>query len=115
MDKIKIDKDAFEINATEKDSIFIHRYFAKHTKLDLEIHSLEIPQKPIWLNLVVRLLRFYQRTISPKLGVRCVFDPSCSRYSEMAFREKGFLKGTWLTITRLNRCRPGNGGKDTLT
>ncbi len=106
--------DTLEINATEKDLIIIQRHFTKHTKLDLEIQNLPIPQKPIWLNLTVRTLRFYQNHISEKLGNRCVFDPSCSRYSEMAFREKGFLKGMILTVNRLKRCCPKNGGIDKL-
>lgn len=115
MDKLKLGEDVFEINATEKDAIIIERHFAKNTKLDLEIQNLEIPKNPIWLNLVVRSLRYYQKKISPQLGNRCVFDPSCSRYSELAFREKGFLKGSLLTIDRLRRCKPSNGGKDILT
>ena len=113
-EKIEIGEDLFEINATEKDSVIIQRHFIKHTKLDLEIQNLPIPKKPIWLNLTVRLLRYYQNNISEKLGNRCVFDPSCSRYSELAFREKGFLKGMSLTVNRLKRCRPENGGIDKL-
>lgn len=117
MDKVKeieIGEDLFEISASEKDSVIIQRHFCKHTKLDLEIQSLPIPGKPIWLNLVVRMLRYYQNNISKKIGNRCVFDPSCSRYSELAFREKGFFKGMVLTIDRLKRCRPENGGVDKL-
>ena len=114
IEKIEIGNDSFEISANEKDAVIIQRQFAKHTKLDLEIQNLPIPKKPIWLNLVVRMLRFYQNNISEKLGNRCVFDPSCSRYSELAFREKGFLTGLKLTINRLKRCRPENGGIDIL-
>jgi putative membrane protein insertion efficiency factor len=112
--QIKIGESLFEISAFEKDSAIVERYFSKHTKLDLEIQNLQIPKKPVWLNLVVRSLRHYQRKISPKLGNRCVFDPSCSRYSELAYREKGFFKGSLLTLNRLSRCRPSNGGKDIL-
>ena len=104
----------FEFNVNPKDAIIIERVFNKHTKMDLEIQNIPIPNKPIWLNLVVRMLRFYQNNISEKLGNRCVFDPSCSHYSEVAYRKKGFLKGTILTIKRLHRCRPENGGIDTL-
>jgi len=112
--KIEIVKGAIEINATEKDSVIVRRHFLKHTKLDLEIQSLPIPKKPLWLYLIVISIRFYQNNISEKLGNRCVFDPSCSRYSELAFREKGFLKGFFLTLDRLKRCRPQNGGIDEL-
>ena len=114
IENIEIEGDSFEINANDKDSVIIQRYFTKHTKLDLEIQNLPIPKKSIWLNIVVRMLRFYQKNISEKLGNRCVFDPSCSRYSELAFREKGLFKGMSLTINRLKRCRPENGGIDQL-
>lgn len=113
-ENIEIGEDTFHINASEKDSVIIQRHFTNTTKLDLEIESLPIPKRPIWLNIVVRMIRFYQKYISKKLGNRCVFDPSCSRYSELAFREKGFLKGGILTINRLKRCRPKNGGIDQL-
>ncbi|WP_179008498.1 membrane protein insertion efficiency factor YidD [Winogradskyella forsetii] len=113
-ENIEIEENSFEINANEKDYVIIQRHFTKHTKLDLEIQNLPIPKKPIWLNIVVRTLRFYQNNISEKLGNRCVFDPSCSRYSELSFREKGFLRGMSLTINRLKRCRPENGGIDQL-
>ncbi|KAA2217525.1 membrane protein insertion efficiency factor YidD [Maribacter flavus] len=82
--------------------------------MDLEIQKLPVPKKPNWLNLVVRFLRYYQQNFSERLGNRCVFDPSCSRYSELAFREKGFFKGLKLTLNRLKRCQPKNGGIDTL-
>jgi putative membrane protein insertion efficiency factor len=113
-EKKEIGNDLLEISANEKDVILIERHFAKHTKMDLEIQNIPIPRKPVWLNLVVRMLRFYQNNISEKLGNRCVFDPSCSRYSELAFREKGFFKGLKLTVKRLIRCRPENGGIDKL-
>jgi putative membrane protein insertion efficiency factor len=114
MKHIKSIDDSFEINTSVKDAIIVQRHFCKHTELDLQIQNLPIPRKPIWLNFTVRSLRFYQNHISEKLGNRCVFDPSCSRYSEHAFREKGFLKGFILTIKRLKRCRPENGGIDRL-
>lgn len=107
-------KNTFEFNVNPKDAIIVERAFNKHTKLDLEIQNMDIPKKPLWLNLVVRMLRYYQNNISEKLGNRCVFDPSCSRYSEVAYRKKGFYKGTILTIKRLHRCRPKNGGTDIL-
>ncbi|AUC74907.1 membrane protein insertion efficiency factor YidD [Olleya sp. Bg11-27] len=113
-ENITVDQDTFEIVASEKDAIIIQRQFTRHTKLDLDIQNLPIPKKPIWLNIAIRTLRFYQNNISEKLGNRCVFDPSCSRYSEAALREKGFIKGISLTLNRLKRCRPENGGIDKL-
>jgi len=104
----------YEFNVKPKDSIIIERQFLGKTKRDEEIESLSIPTNPIWLKYVVKSIRCYQIKISKNLGNRCVFDPSCSHYSEMAYREKGFLRGTYLTIRRLLKCRPKNGGIDEL-
>ncbi len=81
----EVNGDTFEINVDPKNAIIVQRYFSKYTRRDKEIRSLSIPSKPVWLNLVVRIIRFYQNDISHKLGNRCVFDPSCSHYSELAF------------------------------
>lgn len=108
------DQDTIEFNVDPKDSIIIKRQLLGNTERDLKIEQLEIPKKPIWLKVVVKLIRYYQSRISKKLGNRCVFDPSCSHYSEMAYREKGFIHGSILTINRLYRCRPKNGGIDEL-
>ncbi len=103
-----------EISAHEKDMIIVERFFCKHTKLDSEIKSLSIHNNPRWLYIIVRIIRFYQNNIAVKLGNRCVFDPSCSHYAELAFRKKGFFKGIQLTVKRLYRCRSSNGGKDLI-
>ncbi|GGI56978.1 membrane protein insertion efficiency factor YidD [Winogradskyella haliclonae] len=114
MKYLENENDSFEVNVSEKDIIIVKRHLCGHTKLDLQIQNLPIPYKPVWLYLVIKSIRFYQNHISEKLGNRCVFDPSCSRYSEQAFREKGFYKGFALTINRLGRCRSKNGGIDKL-
>lgn len=112
--KFNSELDTFEFNVNPKDSVIVKRQLLGKTDRDIEIEQLEIPNKPFWLKVVVKLIRFYQMRISEKLGNRCVFDPSCSHYSEMAYREKGFIKGTKLTLKRLYRCRPKNGGIDEL-
>ncbi len=103
-----------EFNVCSEDEVFVQRLFLGKTKRDIEIEKLKIPVKPFWLKVVVKLIRFYQKKISKKIGNRCVFDPSCSHYAEIAFREKGLFKGTLLTINRLYRCRPNHGGIDEL-
>jgi putative membrane protein insertion efficiency factor len=104
--------DTFDIDASPQDAVFIQRHFCGHTLRDLEIRDMSMPARPVWLIVVVRLLRFYRGRIAPHLGNRCVFDPSCSHYAEVAFRKKGFYRGFLLTLRRLTRCRPGNGGTD---
>jgi putative membrane protein insertion efficiency factor len=111
---LKIGDDTFQLNADPKDIVIIQRHFAKLTKRDLEIESLTIPSRPLWLKFVVKSIRFYQKHISDRLGNRCVFDPSCSHYAEVAFRNKGFFRGLKLTFSRLKRCQPTNGGVDEL-
>lgn len=62
---------------------------------------------------MVRLLhwfiRFYQIAISPLLGPRCRYIPTCSQYSLEAIHTYGACKGSWLTLNRLCRCHPWGG------
>ena len=52
------------------------------------------------------LIRFYQRSISPYTPARCRFRPTCSAYAFDAINKYGVLKGGWLAIRRLLRCHP---------
>jgi len=56
------------------------------------------------------LLRAYQVTISPLLGPRCRFYPSCSNYALEALRVHGACKGSYLAAHRVCRCHPWNAG-----
>lgn len=58
----------------------------------------------------VFLIRIYQVLISPLLGPRCRFYPSCSRYTAEAIRQYGFFRGGWLGARRIVRCHPLNPG-----
>lgn len=60
--------------------------------------------------LLITLIRFYQLAISPLLGPRCRFYPSCSAYAIEALKRHGPLYGSWLTLRRLVRCHPLNEG-----
>lgn len=59
---------------------------------------------------LVILVRGYQLFISPMLGARCRFTPTCSQYAIEALNTHGALKGSWLTLRRLGRCHPLNPG-----
>ena len=52
----------------------------------------------------------YQAVVSPLLGQRCRFAPSCSQYSRESILRFGALYGSWLTVRRLARCQPFAAG-----
>jgi putative membrane protein insertion efficiency factor len=64
----------------------------------------------IALRLILALIRFYQRFISPFLGPRCRFYPSCSEYSRQSFMRHGLLVGLCRSIVRMSKCHPFHPG-----
>ena len=63
--------------------------------------------------LLIYLVRAYQVTLSPLFSGCCRVEPSCSNYAIEALQVHGALKGSWLTLRRLIRCRPfGPSGYD---
>ena len=52
----------------------------------------------------LKLIRFYQRKISPLFGPKCRFYPTCSAYTFEAIEKYGVLKGSALGIARIMRC-----------
>jgi len=58
-------------------------------------------------------IRAYQMLVSPLLGPRCKYYPTCSRYALDALREYGFVRGVVLAGWRILRCNPwSHGGVD---
>ncbi len=43
------------------------------------------------------------------MGPKCRFTPTCSEYAVIALQKHGLLKGGWLAIKRISKCRPGGG------
>ncbi|SET01306.1 membrane protein insertion efficiency factor YidD [Anaerobranca gottschalkii] len=67
------------------------------------------------VKVVLVLINFYQKYISPLKGPSCRFYPTCSEYSKEAFLKYGFFKGLILTIKRVSKCHPFHkGGYDPL-
>ncbi len=60
--------------------------------------------------IIVGFIRLYQAIISPMLGPRCRFYPTCSHYAVEAVQVHGATKGSWLSIKRIVRCHPLNPG-----
>jgi uncharacterized protein len=58
-------------------------------------------------------IHVYRLLVSPFLGPRCKYHPSCSQYALDALREWGVLRGLVLAGWRLLRCNPwSHGGVD---
>lgn len=58
------------------------------------------------------LLKLYKLILSPFLGTRCRFHPTCSVYCVEAIEKKGLWQGSYLAIKRIVRCNPWYSGKD---
>tara|TARA_Y100001934_G_scaffold260430_1_gene332667 strand:+ start:392 stop:610 length:219 start_codon:yes stop_codon:yes gene_type:complete len=65
--------------------------------------------------LVLKIIRVYQKYLSPLLGPSCRFHPTCSEYTFQAIETYGVFKGGFLAIKRILKCNPwGGSGADPL-
>jgi putative membrane protein insertion efficiency factor len=62
--------------------------------------------------LLLALLAAYRKFLSPMLGPRCRFAPSCSQYAVTAIQTHGAARGSWLAVKRVGRCHPFHPGGD---
>ncbi len=58
---------------------------------------------------LIALIRVYQWVISPIIGPKCRYQPTCSHYAVEALKKHGPFKGFWLAIRRISRCHPWGG------
>lgn len=66
-------------------------------------------------HILIFLIKFYRKYISPLLGPNCRFVPTCSQYALEAVEKYGFFKGGYLSIKRILKCHPFHpGGYDPL-
>lgn len=61
-------------------------------------------------SVALRMIRFYQRFVSPGLGSNCRFYPSCSEYTYQAVEKYGVVRGSLMGGWRILRCNPFNKG-----
>ena len=57
------------------------------------------------------LIRFYRKHISPYTPPSCRYIPTCSAYAQEAIEKYGALKGGWLALKRISRCHPFHRGE----
>lgn len=63
--------------------------------------------------LLILLIRFYQKYISPLKATKCPYYPTCSCYAIEAVQKHGAIKGGALAVWRILRCNPfSKGGYD---
>ncbi len=67
---------------------------------------MQYQQRMIWV--LKKLIRLYKVCLSPWLGHRCRYFPTCSEYALEALNSHGFY-GMWLVLQRLLRCHPFGG------
>jgi uncharacterized protein len=65
--------------------------------------------KTILITPFIILIRLYQWIVSPVMGPKCRFTPTCSQYTAEALQKHGLIKGGALSIKRISKCRPGGG------
>ena len=68
--------------------------------------------KTVWLILsfpFIVLIKLYQWILSPWLGSKCRYTPTCSHYGIEALKKYGPVKGLWITAKRIARCHPWGG------
>ena len=74
-------------------------------------------ERPSRVSFIEVVHSFYKLFLSPVLhtgagmtGGACRFQPTCSEYAAIAMHEHGLLRGGWMTLKRISRCRPGRHG-----
>ncbi len=83
-----------------------HDYPNEPKLRDLPFTVIGIPQR-----ILLALIRFYQKAISPSLPDNtCRFYPSCSHYGYQAIYKYGAIKGSFMAVARIIRCNPFNPG-----
>lgn len=60
--------------------------------------------------ILIAMIRFYRKYISPMKRFHCIYVPTCSEYAIIAINKYGALKGSWLTAKRILRCNPFHKG-----
>ncbi len=78
-------------------------------KLELVTASFTFITEIIEIILII-FIKMYQKILSPILGRRCRFYPTCSQYAIIAIKRYGPIKGGILTIKRILKCHPGHPG-----
>ena len=87
------------------------KYYFQQCKKALKIFKVMIEKFLIFI--ILNLIKFYNFFISPMLGVKCRFLPTCSEYSLESLKKHGLIRGCYFSIKRILHCHPlGGDGYD---
>jgi len=70
------------------------------------LKSFESMVSNFFIFIILVLIKFYNFFISPLLGARCRFLPTCSEYCKDSLNEHGLVKGGGYVLKRIMRCHP---------
>ena len=57
----------------------------------------------------LKIIKLYQKYLSPLLGPTCRYHPTCSEYAFQAINKFGFFRGSYLALKRILKCNPWGG------
>jgi len=80
------------------------KFYSQQCKKALK--SFESKISYILIYIILFLIKFYNFFISPLLGVRCRFFPTCSEYCSTSLKKHGLIKGGAYSLKRIVRCHP---------
>ena len=80
------------------------KYYFQQCKKVLKNFNFMI--ETLLISIILFLLRIYNYFISPMLGVKCRFLPTCSEYCYESLKKHGLIKGSFYSLKRISRCHP---------
>jgi len=82
----------------------ITKYYFRQCKKALRNSKLMI--EAFLISIILILIKFYNYFLSPMLGIKCRFLPSCSEYCQEALKKHGIIEGGIYSLKRISRCHP---------
>ena len=80
------------------------KYYFQQCKKALKIFRVMIEKFLIFI--ILSLIKFYNFFISPMLGIKCRFLPTCSEYCRESLNKHGIIEGGFYSLRRIVRCHP---------
>jgi putative membrane protein insertion efficiency factor len=80
------------------------KFYFQHCKKALKSFNFKVSN--ILIFVILLLIKFYNFFISPLLGTRCRFLPTCSEYCSLSLKKYGLIEGGMYSLKRIMRCHP---------